>query len=46
VLARLRPQVDAVLARFTAKLDPAALATLIDSLGRLAEAEDIDLQSL
>jgi DNA-binding MarR family transcriptional regulator len=46
VLARLRPQVDAVLARFTAKLDPAALAVLIDRLGRLAEAEDIDLQSL
>ena len=46
VLARLRPQVDAVLARFTAKLDPAALAGLIDSLGRLAAAEDIDLQSL
>lgn len=46
VLVRLRPQVDAVLARFAAKLDPAALAALIDSLGRLAEAEDIDLQSL
>lgn len=46
VLARLRPQVDAVLARFTAKLDPAALAGLIDGLGRLAAAEDIDLQSL
>ena len=46
VLARLRPQVDAVLARFTAKLDPAALAGLIDGLGRRAAAEDIDLQSL
>lgn len=46
VLARCRPQVDAVLARFTEKLSPATLRVVIDGLGRLAEAEHIDLSRL
>jgi DNA-binding MarR family transcriptional regulator len=38
-LMRLRPQVDAMTARFEAKLDPAAMAALMDGLARLAEGE-------
>jgi DNA-binding MarR family transcriptional regulator len=38
-LTRLRPQVDAMTARFEAKLDPSAMASLMDGLSRLAEGE-------
>jgi DNA-binding MarR family transcriptional regulator len=39
VLARRRPEIDALSARFAAKLDPATYRLLLDGLGRLAEGE-------
>ena len=46
LLDRLRPEVDAHLARFQAKLDPATLTALMDGLARLAEGEGGDFSSL
>ena len=46
VLDRTRPDVYAHLARYRAKLDPAAYASLMDALARLAEGEDDRLSTL
>jgi MarR family transcriptional regulator, transcriptional regulator for hemolysin len=46
VLDRARPRVDAMASHFTAKLDPATHAALMDGLARLAEGERGDFSSL
>lgn len=45
ILARCRPRIDALMARVTAKIDPATLATVLDALGQLAEGEGAQLDS-
>ena len=46
LLSEVRPEVDAHLARFRAKLDDATYGALMDGLARLAADEDGDFTSL